>query len=206
MARYTGPKNKLSRREGTDLGMKTVGSHAHASLLRRMNVPPGQHGPKGKKKVSNYGLQLREKQRARRTYGILEKQFRKYFEEATKTRGATGEVLLQLLERRLDNVLYRLALAPTRASARQMVTHGHIRVDGKKVTIPSFRVNTDNQITYKEKSLELPVVKQMLDQKNPVLPGWLERQGAIGRVTRIPGRDDMDSDIHEQLIVEYYSR
>lgn len=206
MAHYTGPKNRLARREGVDLGLKTVGSSAHASLLRRLNIPPGQHGVRGKRKSSDYALQLREKQRARRTYGVLERQFRKYYLLAAKTRGATGEMLLSLLERRLDNVCYRLALTPTRAAARQLITHGHVMVNGEKVTIPSFRVSREQVISFKAKSLSLPVVATMLEEKNPVIPGWLAREGPVGKVVKIPGREDIDSDLHKELIVEYYSR
>jgi small subunit ribosomal protein S4 len=206
MARYTGPKNRLARREGTDLGMKTVGSKAHASLLKRLNVPPGQHGPKGKRKISGYGIQLREKQKARRIYGILEKQFRNYFEQAMKVPGNTGEALLQHLERRLDNIVYRLALAPTRAAARQYVGHGHILVNNQKVTIPSYEVKISDVITLKPKGLEIPAVKKLLEEKNPHLPEWLERKGAAGKIITVPTRSQIEADINEQLIVEYYSR
>lgn len=206
MARDTGPKNRLARREGVDLGLKTAGSSAHASLLRRLNIPPGQHGVRGKRKSSDYAQQLREKQRARRTYGVFERQFHNYYALAAKTRGATGEMLLSLLERRLDNVLYRLSLAPTRAAARQLVTHGHVTVNGEKVTIPSFRVVAEQVISVKAKSLGLPVVASMLEEKNPVIPRWLAREGPVGKVVKIPGREDIESDLHEELIVEYYSR
>jgi len=131
MARYLGPKNRLARKEGIDLGLKTVGSHAHASLLKRLGQPPGQHGPKGKRKQSEYGTQLREKQKVKRMYGVLEKQFRRYYVMARKYRGNTGEELIKFLERRLDNTLFRLGIAPTRTSARQFVSHGHVMVNGK---------------------------------------------------------------------------
>ncbi|MBM3283910.1 30S ribosomal protein S4, partial [Candidatus Gottesmanbacteria bacterium] len=137
MARYTGPRNRLARREGADLGLKTPGSAAQSSLLRRLKIIPGKHAQRRIRKLSDYGLQLREKQKAKRIYGIMEKQFRKYFEKASKEKGNTGEMLLTLIERRLDNVLYRLGLAPTRAAARQFITHGHILVNEKKVNIPS---------------------------------------------------------------------
>lgn len=206
MARYTGPKNKLARREGADLGMKTSGSHAHAVLLRRLNVPPGQHGPKGKRKPSGYALQLREKQKAKRIYGVLEKQFRRYFDSALKFKGNTGEALLQQLERRLDNILYRLALTPTRASARQFVTHGHVLVNGRKMSIPSYEVKVDDVVTLSATGLGIPAVKKQLDEKNAPLPEWLERKGPVGKLVRVPGRTQIEADINEQLIVEYYSR
>ncbi len=206
MARYTGPKNRLARREGIDLGFKTVGSKSHASLLRRLNVPPGQHGNKGRRKVSDYGLQLREKQKVKRMYGVLERQFRRYYENARKWRGNTGEKLLEFMERRLDNTVYRLGLAPTRFSSRQLVSHGHVMVDGEKVTIPSYLVSAGNVISLKPKAMEIPAIKKMLDEKTFMPVAWLVRQGPVGNVARIPERSDVKEDINEQLIVEHYSR
>ncbi len=206
MARYTGPKNRLSRKEGIDLGFKTVGSKAHASLLRRLSVPPGQHGSKGKRKSSEYGVQLREKQKVKHMYGLLERQFRRIFGMAKKWRGNTGDKLVEFLERRLDNVLYRLNLAPTRAGSRQLVSHGHVTVDGKKVTIPSFSVSAGQVIGIKAKSLEMPIVKQSLELHDLTLPGWLMREGPVGKVVRLPVRTDVSDDINEQLIIEFYSR
>lgn len=206
MARYTKATNRLSRREGVDLGHKTVGTKSHASLLRRLNIPPGQHGVKMHRRSSNYGVQLREKQKARRIYGVLEKQFRTYFEEAMRIRGKTGEALLALLERRLDNVVYRLALAPTRPAARQLVGHRHILVNDKIVNIPSYRVNENDIIAIKEKSLTVPQVAKMIAEKNTLIPKWLERKASIGKIKQAPDRQDIDVSIDEQLIVEYYSR
>jgi small subunit ribosomal protein S4 len=206
MARYTGPKNRLSRREGIDLSMKTVGSHAHASLLKRLNIGPGQHGAKGRRKVSDFGIQLREKQKVKRLYGLMERQFRNVFDRARKWRGNTGEKLLEMLERRLDNVVYRVGLSPTRALARQLTTHGHVIVNGQKVTIPSFQVANDSVITLKPKALEIPAVKKMLDEKTFKTPEWMERKGPVGKIIRSPVRSDVTEDINEQLIVEFYSR
>ncbi len=206
MSRYRGPKNRLARREGTDLGLKTVGTKSHASLLRRLNIPPGQHGPKGRRKLSDYGLQLREKQKARRIYGVLEKQFRNYYQEALKVKGNTGETLLVQLERRLDNVIYRLGFAPTRSAARQYVSHGHIRVNNQKINFPSYQVRIGEVITLTDKARNIPVVKKLLSDEKPVIPSWLERKAAVGKVVRLPKREDIDADINEQLIVEYYSR
>jgi small subunit ribosomal protein S4 len=206
MARYTGPRNRLARREGVDLGLKTPGSHAHASLLKRLSVPPGQHGPKGKRKMSGFGEQLREKQKARRMYGILERQFQGYFATAKKFKGNTGEALLQSLECRLDNLLYRLSLAPTRPSARQFVTHGHVLVNDKKVSIPSYHVAVGDVISFKPKGVEIPAVKKLLEDKNPVVPTWLERKGGFGKLLKLPERSEIQVDINEQLIVEFYSR
>ncbi len=206
MARYTGPKNRLSRREGIDLGLKTVGSKSHAAYLRRANISPGQHGAKGRRKISGFGQQLREKQKMKRMYGVLERQFRKTFERAKRWKGNTGEKLLEFMERRLDNVLYRASLAPTRASARQFVNHGHVTVDGAKVTIPSFLVEKDQVISMKSGSLEIPAVKRLLEDKTIKMPEWLERKGPVIKIVRLPARSDVSEDISEQLIVEHYSR
>jgi len=206
MARYTGPKNRLARREGIDLGLKTVGSKSHARLLKRLNVPPGIHGPKGKRKTSEYGLQLREKQKVKRMYGVLERQFRKNFEIAKKWKGNTGEKFLEFLERRLDNAVYRLGLAPTRTAARQYVGHGHVLVNNQKVSIPSYLVKPDDIITLKPKSLEMPVVKKLMEDTTFKPSAWLERKGPVGKVARIPVREDIIDDINMQLIVEHYSR
>lgn len=206
MGRYLGPKNRLARKEGIDLGLKTVGSHAHASLLRRLNVPPGQHGPKGKRKQSEYGTQLREKQKVKRMYGLMERQFRRYYVMARKWRGNTGDMLVQFLERRLDNTLYRLGLVPTRTSARQFVSHGHILVNGKKVNIPSYLVRADEVVTIKSKAAEIPAIKKCLDDKTFTPPEWLERKGPAGKIVRLPERSDVTEDINTQFIVEHYSR
>ncbi|NMC35598.1 30S ribosomal protein S4 [Candidatus Beckwithbacteria bacterium] len=203
MARYTGPKNRLARSLGRELGLKTNA----AKLDRRLQVPPGQHGPKGRRgKPSDYSLQLKEKQKVRWTYGVLERQFRRYFEEARKNPKATGTRLLQLLELRLDNAIFRAGLAPTRTAARQFVTHGHVLVNGKKVDIPSYQVKTGDTVTLVNKLLETPVVKTLLENKKYQIPKWMERKAAVGKIVREPERNEMDSDISEQLIVEYYSR
>lgn len=206
MARYTGPKNRLARREGIDLGLKTVGGKAHASLMRRMKIIPGQHGQKARRKTSDYGKQMREKQKVKRIYGILEKQFRKYFEKASRDKANTGEVLLTLLERRLDNTIYRLGLAPTRAAARQYVVHGHVDVDGKRVNIPSFLVREGMVVQPRATLLTIPAVKKLLDEKSTNIVSWLERKGPVGKVLRLPIREDITDDIYEQLIIEHYSR
>lgn len=206
MARYTGPKNRLARREGLDFGLKTVGSKAHAALLRRLNVSPGMHGTKGRRKLSDYGLQLREKQKMKWMYGLLERQFRRIFEKARKWKGNTGEKLVEFLERRLDNVIYRLGLAPTRAMARQLVNHGHVLVDSKRVSIPSYLVKIGQVVGLAPRAMEIPAVKKMLEEKTFKAPEWLERKGPVGKVLRAPKRCDVSEDISEQLIVEFYSR
>jgi len=202
MARYTGPKNKLARRVGIDLGLKTTPT----KLQRRLGIPPGQHGRKGRGKVSDYGIQLTEKQKLKWTFGVQERQLRRYYEQATKTKQATGTALLQLLERRLDNVIYRLGFAPTRAFARQLVSHGHALVGGKKVSIPAYQTQVDETITLNTKALKIPEVKGLLEQKNPQIPQWLTRLAAVGKISRLPEREDVALDINEQLIVEFYSR
>lgn len=202
MARYTGPRNKKARRLGTDLGLKTN----LASLERRINTPPGAHGKRGRGKVSDYGVQLAEKQKARLIYGLLERQFKKYYTVATRTPQATGEMLLSLLERRLDNVVYRLGFAPTRRAARQLVSHGNVVVDGKKLSIPSYQVRVGQVVTLSATGASIPYVKEHLAKKDLIVPKWLERQASAGQVLRHPMRDDLTESIQEQLIVEYYSR
>lgn len=206
MGRYLGPKNKLARREKVDLELKTPGTSAHASLLRRLNIPPGVHGQKRRRRPSDYALRLREKQKVKRIYGLLEKQFRRCFLKASKKKAVAGEELLKLLEKQLSNVVYRLGLAPTRMAARQLVAHGHVLVNDKKVDIPSYQVRKGETIAFKNKSLEIPIVKKMLSEKKPLLPSWLKRRGPVGKVVGEPKREDVRADINEQLIVEYYSR
>ncbi|HKZ34586.1 MAG TPA: 30S ribosomal protein S4 [Patescibacteria group bacterium] len=201
MARYTGSKHKLCRREGVSLcGLDSC------PVRRKGAVPPGMHGRKFRKRLSDYGVQLREKQKVKRLYGVLEKQFRRYFEVARKNREATGEVLLQLLETRLDNIIYRLSFAPTRPMARQLVTHGHVLVDGKKIDIPSFSVKSGQVVSLQPKAQEIPTVKMLLEDKDVKVPSWLERKAAVGKIVRIPERNDIDATISESLIVEFYSR
>lgn len=200
MARYTGPKRRLSRREGIALFAKDI-----KSIEKRGIIPPGQHGLGRRRRTSEYGIQLREKQKAKRMFGLLEKQFRKYFNDASKVKGATGLVLLQTLETRLDNVVYRLAFSKSRAGARQLVSHGHIKVDGKKVNIPSFKVGINQTIAISDNLRDNTQIKTSLEE-GLTLPEWLERKATVGKVLRVPGRDEMEQSIDEQLIVEYYSR
>ncbi len=199
MGKYTGPKDRLSRREGFDL-------FGAGAKLTRIAVPPGVHGPKGVRASSRYGRQLREKQKTKRIYGVLERQFRKYVEVALKSKGNTGERLLSLLEMRLDNVVYRLGFAPSRPAARQMVSHGHVRVDGKKVNIPSYQVKPGETIGILAKAMEIPTVKKLLSEKGYKAPAWLARRAAVGKVNREPKREDVIEPISEQDIVEFYSR
>ena len=201
MARYTGPKRRLSRRAGIPLFAKD-----EEFLARKGAVAPGVHG-NPRRKPSEYAVQLREKQKAKWMYGILERQFRKYFDEASRIKGATGEALLRQLELRLDNVVFRLGLAKSRNQGRQFVTHGKILVNGKKLDIPSYQVVVGEEITLKADMLDNPSVKESLDLvKSEDLPAWLKRTGKIGKIVRSPERADLITPINEQLIVEFYSR
>ena len=200
MGRDRKPKHKLSRREGKDL-FGTGGP----SLERRLDQPPGMHGKRPIRRVSVYAEQLREKQKVKRMYGLREQQFRNLMEIALRSRGQTGLTLLKMLERRLDNVVYRLGLARTRPQARQFVNHGLIRVDGQRVDIPSYLVKPGQEIEMKEAALEMPDVQELAQTSTPI-PGWLEQRNGVGVVVREPNRDDIDPDIQEQRIVEFYSR
>lgn len=202
MARYTGPKNKLARKVGEDLGLKTNA----LKVARRLMIRPGQHGHRGRRKVSDYGVQLQEKQKVKYIYGILEKQLNRLYKEASKNPTATGSALLGLLERRLDNVVYRAGWAATRFAARQLVSHGHIQVNGKKMNIPSYRVSVDDVINLKAKSIKIPFVAELLKEEGFSAPEWILRKGAVAKISRIPVRDDVVERIDEQLVVEYYSR
>ncbi len=199
MARYTGPKDRLSRREGFDL-------YGAGAKLTRLSVPPGMHGPKGMSNPSQYGRQLREKQKVKRLYGILERQFKKYVVQALKSKGNTGERLLSILERRLDNAIFRLGFAPTRPAARQLVSHGHVLVSGKKVNIPSFEVRPGDTIAISGKALAIPAIKTALEEKNVKIPFWLEKKAAVGKVKSEPKIEDILEPISVSDIVEFYSR
>ena len=201
MARYTGPKTKIARKFGEPI-------FGPDKVLERRNFPPGQHGQNRRRKTSEYGLQLREKQKAKYTYGVLERQFRNLFEKAERTTGITGEILLQLLEARLDNVVYRLGIAPTRAAARQLVLHKHIVVDGKVVNIPSFHVEPGMVIGVREKSKSLEVIADNLAGFNHSKYPWIEwdEPTKSGKFLHVPARADIPENIKEQAIVELYSK
>ena len=200
MARYTGPKRRLSRREGVAIFPKDI-----KSIERKGAVAPGVRGHKVRPRTSEYGAQLREKQKLRRMFGLTERQFRKIFEEASKKKGATGVTFLELLETRLDNIIYTLGFAKSRPEARQMVSHGHIRVDEKKVNIPSFRVKINSVVALSPKFVDNTQVKKNLGEDR-TLPGWLEKKATVGKILRLPEREEMEKSVNEQLIVEYYSR
>lgn len=201
MARYTGPKSKIARKFGEAI-------FGADKVLSKKNYPPGQHGVNRKRKVSEYGMQLKEKQKAKYTYGVLERQFSNLFDKASRSKGVTGEVLLQLLESRLDNVVYRLGFAPTRDAARQLVSHRHIVVNGEVVGIPSFQVKQGDVIGIREKSKSLEVITDCLAGFNHSKYPWIEYDDTMmaGKYLHMPDRADIPENIKEQLIVELYSK
>ncbi len=208
MARYTGPVEKLERRLGVSLELKGERRLAGKSALDKRPYAPGQHGQR-RTKVSEYGQQLKEKQKIKYYYGVLEKQFRKFFKEANRQEGSTGENLIRLLERRLDNVVYRMGLATTRRFARQLVTHGHILVNGKKVTIPSFLVKEGDRVEVKEKSKNNPQIKRAIElsAQTGIAP-WVDvdKEKFVGVFTRMPEREEVNIPVEERLVVELYSK
>jgi len=208
MARYTGPVCKLCRREGIKLFLKGDRCYTDKCAIARRNYAPGQHG-QARKKPTEYALQLREKQKAKRIYGVLETQFRRYFEMAERQHGITGENLLVLLERRLDNVVYRLGLADSRTQARQLVRHNFFTVNGRKVNIPSYLVKVGDVIALREEKKDSPVAKEIMERAaSKALPAWLsyDANSASGKVEALPKREDIDIPVEEHLIVELYSR
>ncbi len=208
MARYTGPVCKLCRREGVKLYLKGERCTSGKCAIDRRNKVPGQHGD-ARKKIGEYGMHLREKQKARRYYGLLEKQFKNYFEIADAKEGMTGENLLILLETRLDNVVYRMGMASSRAEARQLVLHNHFKINGKKANIPSIRVKVGDVITISENSTDSAKIKALLEEGvGKHTPKWLDVNAENGttKVVALPAREDIDFDINEQLIVEFYSK
>ena len=207
MARYTDAKCRVCRQEGLKLFLKGERCYSPKCPIERKGaVPPGQHGPRGRRRLSEYGQQLRAKQKTKRLYGVLERQFRRYYKKAVKARETTGEVLLQLLESRLDNVVFRLGLAPSRSVARQLVTHGHVFINNKRVDIVSYQVKPGELIRLDDKAMKMPQVKKNWAERAKNLPKWLQRRGPIGKITRLPKRDEVESDIDDRLIIEYYSR
>lgn len=201
MARYTGPKSKIARKFGAAI-------YGEDKVLTKKNYPPGQHGQNHRRKTSEYGMQLKEKQKAKYTYGVLERQFRNMFERAARTKGITGEVLLQLLESRLDNVVYRLGIAPSRPAARQLVLHKHITVNGGVVNIASYQVKPGDVVGVRERSKSLEVIADALAGFNHSKYPWLEweESSKSGKFLHVPQREDIPEQIKEQLIVELYSK
>lgn len=207
--RYTGPRNRIARREGMDLGLKTVGSKAHASLLKKMNILPGQHGTKGRRKVSEYGRQVREKQKLRFMFSVTETQMKNYFKIASTKKGNTGVLLSELLERRLDNTLYRLGFAPTRAAARQLVCHKHIKVNGKMLNIPAYQVKIGDTLSFaRETSTKIPYIETSIERPDVILPAWIEVKAKAkeGTLISAPTSEIIEKQVNLRLVVEYYSR
>jgi small subunit ribosomal protein S4 len=200
MARYTGPKNKLSRREGVNLFGKMS-----QSLERRLTTPPGSQGRRGRRKVTEYGLQLREKQKLKRIYGLLEKQFSNYVTKASEDPGNTEEVLLQLLESRLDNIVYRMGFAQSRAQSRQYVSHGHVLVNDSKITIPSYQVKEGDVISLRDKLANVEIVKEKMNSDESVIE-FVKRTKEKGSVLRMPTRDEVANPVDYALVIEFYSR
>ena len=209
MARYTGPVCRLCRREGMKLFLKGERCYTEKCAIEKRNMPPGQHGRRRASKLAGYGVQLREKQKVKRTYGVLEDQFRRYFEMADRTRGITGETLLQLLERRLDNGVYRMGFATSRAQARQLVRHGHFLVNGKKVDIPSYSVKQGDVVTVLGRTQKNPTLEHAMEEvKGRGIPQWLsfDANTITGRIVSMPTREQINLPVQEQLIVELYSK
>ena len=209
MARYAGPVCRLCRREGMKLFLKGERCYGEKCAIDRRNVPPGQHGKGRRQRLLGYGLQLREKQKVRRMYGVLERQFRRYFEKADRQKGVTGETLLQLLESRLDNVIYRLGFAVSRPQARQLVRHGHFTVNGRSTNVPSYSVTAGEVIAVRRSSAQNPaIVYAMEEVKGRGIPEWLalDAENLSGSLTAPPTREQLNLPVQEQLIVELYSK
>jgi small subunit ribosomal protein S4 len=209
MAVYQGARCRMCRRAGMKLFIKGARCYTDKCAIERRSYAPGEHGKTRRIKETNYGVQLREKQKVRRMYGVLERQFRNYFEKAAESKGVTGEVLLQMLERRLDNVVYRIGFAANRRQARQLVRHGHLLVNGRKVDIPSFLVKPGDEVTVREKSRKLSVIVNSLEaRKGQTAPEWLESspERLAGRILNVPSRAAIAAPVNEQLIVELYSK
>ena len=209
MARYIGPVCRLCRREGMKLFLKGERCYTEKCAIEKRNFAPGQHGKTRKAKLAGYGIQLREKQKVKRIYGVLEDQFRRYFETAERTRGITGATLLQLLERRLDNVIYRLGLSTSRSQARQLVRHGHFLINGKKVDIPSYSLKQGDVITVLGRSQKNTTIEHAIQEvKGRGIPEWLsfDATSISGRVVSMPTREQINLPVQEQLIVELYSK
>lgn len=207
--RYTGPKNKVSRREGMDLGLKTPGSKSHATLLKKLNIKPGQHGVGGRRrrKSSEHSSQLREKQKLRQIFGITETQLKRYFTVASRRKGNTAIHLCEILERRLDNVVYRLGLTPTRAAARQLVSHGHVAVNKKKTNIASYLLSDKDEVSFpSEKTKKIPYIQGFKEQSDVIIPAWLEAKDFSGKLVQKPDHSLIEQSVNLRLVIEFYSR
>jgi small subunit ribosomal protein S4 len=208
MARYTGPVCKLCRREGTKLFLKGQRCFSQKCAIETRNYAPGEHGRERKRKVSTYGTQLREKQKIRRVYGMLERQFRIYYQRADRAKGVTGEVIMQQLELRLDNIVYRMGFAPSRAAARQLVLHGHFSVNDRTVNVPSFQTRAGDTVRVRDKSRNLKVITESLEARRGSDLDWFvtNEKAMEGRIIQVPRRDQIPAALQEQLVVELYSK
>jgi len=205
--RQIGPKNRIARREGVDLGLKTPGTKSHARLLKKLNILPGQHGTRTRRKFSERGRQLRETQKLKSTFGLSTKQLKKYFKNSVKKPGNTASFLINFLEKRLDNIVFRLGFAPTRAAARQLINHKHIKLNDQLVNIPSCEVKINNVVTFcKEKSLKIPDVQKSIERKDFIIPAWLEKKAIAGKLVSEPTADLVDKQVNLRLVIEYFSR
>lgn len=205
--RYTGPRNRLARRQGADLELKTLGSKNHGRLMRVLTVPPGQHGVSRRRKVSEMSKQLREKQKLKFMFGVTEKQMTNYFKKAKRSKGNTGKYLCQLLEARLDNVLFRAGFAPTRSAARQLVSHNHVKVNDKTVSIPSYQVRMSDVIAFrKSESSKIPAIDTALTRPDYSAPSWLERKDMNIEVLNTPDTEALEKQLNLRLIIEFYSK
>lgn len=202
MARTTSSRSKIVRKFGENI----FGQAKFDKILAKKPHPPGAHGKKMRRRTSDYGLQLKEKQKLKAIYDIGEKQFKNYYQVARKEKAATGSKLLQILESRLDNLVFRSGFAPTRAAARQLVSHGHVLLDNKRVDVPSYQVSPDQIITLKAKTQKIAWVAELLGNKEINIPKWISRKAVVAKLDRLPKRDEIDINIQEQLIVEFYSR
>lgn len=205
--RYTGPRNRISRREGIDLGFKTPGSKSHERLLKKISVPPGQKAVRHRRKFSDHARQLREKQKLRYLFQLSEKQLKKYFKKAVIKKGNTALHLTIFLEKRLDNVVYKAGMAPTRASARQLIAHEHIKVNNEVVSIPSYQIKKGDIITFSsDKVLKIDYIEKMLANKDVIIPEWIERKATISKIVNEPSNDEIEKQINLRLVIEHFSR
>ena len=205
--RHIGPKNRLARRQGIDLELKTFGSKSQNRLMRQLTTPPGQHGANTRRKVSESGRQLREKQKLRFMFSVTETQMENYFAVAKRFEGNTGKKLCELLEKRLDNAVYRAGFAPTRAAARQLVNHGHFLVNGVKLSIPSYQIKQNDVITFKKAdSAKIPYIESALERKEYEAPAWIERTGTTVKILATPSSETLEKQVNLRLIIEFYSK
>jgi len=205
--RHTGPKNRIARREGIDLGLQTPGTKSHANLLKKVNVPPGQHGGGRMKKMSERGRQLRETQKLKYLFGLSNKQLKRYFIQAVKKTGNTGLFMSQFLEKRLDNIVYRRGFAPTRASARQLVAHKHVKVNDKVVNISSMQLRPNDVVTFASAATEkIPAIEKALANKDAMVPVWIERKATAGKLIGEPTSELIEKQVILRLVIEYFSR